>query len=284
MCYESKFRSPSAAREPIISVLNSLVDLVCQPGNLLLIVLVLGVLLLAFGRRRSGGTLLGVVTLAALAIAILPVVDWVSAPLENRFPRAALPPHIDGIVLLGGAIRLAMTEAHGEVALNNMAERITETLALAHRYPGVPIVVSGGSNSAVKDTNLTEAAAMRTLLVEDGVAPDRIVVEGRARNTYENAVFSQQVAQPQPGQIWVLVTSANHMPRAVGCFRKVGWSVLPDPVDYHSAPSPSLEFNFGGNLDALTPAVHEWIGLVAYRLLGRIDQFFPGPAKEDANG
>ena len=152
-------------------------------------------------------------------------------------------------------------------------------MALARRYPGVPVVVSGGNGSGFPDqSRLTEAAAMRKLLVEDGVNADRVVMEDRSRNTFENAFYSKEVAKPQAGQVWLLVTSANAVPRAVGCFRHVGWDVLPVPVEYHSGGRGiTVDFDFAGELDGLRDPVHEWIGLVAYRLLGRVDSFFSWP-------
>lgn len=263
----------------MVSLLSGVVDALTRPGNLLLLMFVVGALLLAFGRRRAGGTLVALTAIFSVAIMLLPVVGWVSAPLENRFPPPQLPEHIDGIVLLGGAIRMKMTEVHGQVALNRMGERLTETVALARRYPGVPVVVSGGNGPAFpRPGRLTEAAAMRKLLVEDGVNASRIVVEDRSRNTFENALYSKAVAKPQAGQVWLMVTSADAVPRAVGCFRHVGWEVIPVPVEYHSGGrGMSIDFDFAGELDGLRDPVHEWIGLVAYRLLGRIDSFFPGP-------
>lgn len=261
--------------------MSGLVDALTRPGNLLLLIFIVGALLLTFGHRRSGSSLVGFAAMFAVAIMLLPIDGWVSAPLENRFPPPQLPEHVDGIILLGGAIRMKMTEVHGQVALNRMGERMTETLALARRYPDVPVLVSGGSASAFPQPGrLTEAAAMRNLLVEDGVNPGRIVMEDRSRNTCENALFSKEVANPRAGQIWLLVTSANAVPRAVGCFRHVGWDVLPIPVEYHSGGrGMNIDFDFAGELDGLRDPVHEWIGLVAYRLLGRIDSFFPGPRR-----
>ena len=86
-----------------------------------------------------------------------------------------------------------------------------------------------------------EAAATRGCSSRDGLDARRILVETRSRNTYENAVYSKELAQPQPGQIWLLVTSANHMPRAVGCFRAVGFDVIPYPVDYDTGPDAQAD-------------------------------------------
>jgi uncharacterized SAM-binding protein YcdF (DUF218 family) len=125
---------------------------------------------------------------------------------------------------------------------------------------------------------MSEAEAMRAVLLADGVADDRILVEGRSRNTVENALFAQKLAQPKPGETWILVTSATHMPRAVGCFRHIGWSVVPYPVDFRSDAPWSLEaVVLSRNLALFELAFHEWVGLVTYRLLGWTDTLFPSP-------
>ena len=124
-----------------------------------------------------------------------------------------------------------------------------------------------------------EDVTARAALVQAGIPADRVIYEAESRNTWENAVFSKEMVRPQPGERWVLVTSAMHMPRSVGIFRQVGWEVIPYPVDYrtkHDA-TPWLRFEFGQNLVILDDAVREWIGLTAYRLMGRTESLFPAP-------
>ena len=60
-----------------------------------------------------------------------------------------------------------------------------------------------------------------------GLEEGRVIYEDRSRNTTENAEFSRDIARPRPEETWLLITSAFHMPRAVGCFRRVGWNVVP---------------------------------------------------------
>jgi uncharacterized SAM-binding protein YcdF (DUF218 family) len=254
---------------------SKLFEVVADPGNFLVLLLAVGALLARRGRHR-GRFLVGLATIAMVVVTVFPVGGWALVPLENRFPKTELPAKIEGVVLLGGAVRLAVTRAHGETALNGMATRITETMALSYRYPNVPVVISGGDPDVFTRGGINEAEATRRLLVSMGLDPRRIVLDDRSRNTYENAVDSKAVAKPAPGETWVLVTSANHMPRAVGCFRAVGWQVVPDPVDYETSGA-IVSIDFASNLYTLMLAEHEWLGLVAYRLLGRIDSFFPGP-------
>lgn len=260
-------------------VFSKLFWIVAQPGNLLLLLLLAGVVWSAASTRRRGFPLVVLAALGFLAVTVLPVGDWVVAPLEARFPSPRpLPERIDGIIVLGGAVDTVGSQAHGQVALNDAAERLTMAAALARRYPAARLVLSGGNGEIVPGA-VTEAAVMRTLLVSLGVDAHRLVLEDRSRNTIENAVYSKALAQPQPGQTWLLVTSAAHMPRAVGCFRHVGWDVLPYPVDYQTGRALTPDrFELGDGLALFDHGVREWVGLVAYRLLGRIDTLFPAPS------
>jgi uncharacterized SAM-binding protein YcdF (DUF218 family) len=117
-------------------------------------------------------------------------------------------------------------------------------------------------------------------LQDAGVAADRIIVEGRSRNTHENAVFTRDIVKPKPGDRWYLVTSAYHMPRSMGLFRKAGFDVTAYPVDYRTRGPQDLTRLFEripGGLARTDLGANEWIGLVAYRLLGRIDDVLPAP-------
>jgi uncharacterized SAM-binding protein YcdF (DUF218 family) len=247
------------------------------PGNLLLLLLLAALVAMARDRRRRGLVAAFAVALTLFAVAILPVGQWLAAPLENRFPVPAVPERVDGIVLLGGAVAPAVSRAHGRIALNEAAERITETLALMQRHPEAKVVVTGGEAALWPRPDEEEAKQMRALLVELGVAPERVLSEDRSRNTYENAVMSRALVQPKPGETWLLVTSAAHMPRAVGCFRHVGWEVLPYPVDFRTEDHPLPVLLLSAHLALLDFAAKEWVGLAAYRLLGRTDTLFPAP-------
>ncbi len=260
----------------MVFVLSKLFWAVFAPGNLLLLLVLVGLMVPRGGRRRSARLALAA-ALALLAVAVLPIGQWVVAPLEARFPQPQLPAHIDGIIVLGGAVEPDITRAHGQVALDGAASRITETLAIALRHPEAKLLLSGGDASILPRPGEREADDTRRLFIELGVPPERILIEDRSRNTFENALFSRRVAAPKPGETWVLVTSAMHMPRAVGCFGEVGWNVLPYPVDYRTEAHPLPDFKLAEHLELLDLAAKEWVGLVAYRLLGRTDALLPGP-------
>jgi len=272
-------------------VVSKLLWFVAAPGNLLLLVLLAGVLRAVWTRRRRGLILIAAPTLGFLAIAMLPVGPWLTQPLENRFPTIAAPTRVDGIILLGGSIDPGLSRARGQIALIAAAGRVTETAALARRFPAARVVISGGDPSIVPTSlpgaipgavpeAMSEAAATRDLLVELGAPAERIELEGRSRNTEENAVFSLAVAQPKPGEIWLLVPSAMHMPRAVGCFRRAGWAdITPYPVDYRTSTTigTGLGLLLADDLVLVNFATKEWLGLVAYYALGRTDALFPAP-------
>ncbi len=201
------------------------------------------------------------------------------SPLEATFSRPVLPEKVDGIVVLGGGFEGAINLVRGGYDLNSGGDRFVETAVLARRFPQAKVVVSGGTGTLVLDGEADAVTAPR-LLAALGVAPERLVLENRSRNTYENAVFTRELVSPQPGETWLLVTSAFHMPRAIGLFRKAGFPVVPWPVDYRTSGTEGLGLMRDNPVDSLqttTMAIREWIGLVAYFLSGRIDQLVPGP-------
>ena len=146
--------------------------------------------------------------------------------------------------------------------------------------PDARIVFTGGSGSLFIADN-PEASVAKKHLVELGVDPARVTLETRSRNTDENARFTAALVHPKPGQRWFLVTSAFHMPRAMGLFEKAGFDVVPYPVAFRTTKSEALPlFTFGGaadNFRFFETALREWVGLVMYRATGRTDRFFPGP-------
>jgi uncharacterized SAM-binding protein YcdF (DUF218 family) len=171
-----------------------------------------------------------------------------------------------------------LTAAHGIPALNGAAERMTEAVALARRHPQARIVFTGGT-SRIAGGGPAEMDTARRLFADLGLSPDRVVLEGEARNTWENAVLTRRLVEPKPGETWLLLTSASHMPRSVGCFRAAGWQVVPWPVNYTTGRDPDLWWNwpFPTRLSQAEWAMREWVGLIAYHFMGRTDAWFPAP-------
>lgn len=124
----------------------------------------------------------------------------------------------------------------------------------------------------------TEAESAERLFVQLGIDRSRLILEGQSRNTAENAAFTATVLQGRKSI--ALVTSSFHMPRSVGLFRAQGLDVLPWPTDFRSQGNESFGPDLANpvlNLEVLSVAMREWIGLGAYYLSGRIDHILPGP-------
>jgi uncharacterized SAM-binding protein YcdF (DUF218 family) len=260
--------------------LSKILGFFAYPSNVLIAIGLLGLVLLLTRFTRLASWLI-VTSLVLIAVAGLsPLGNALILPLEQRFPpwdASRGPP--DGIVLLGGMISPDVSAARGAVALNEAAERITVTAELARRYPNARIVLTGGSNALIFDEGIEAVFAVRQLEAL-GVAHDRVAADEQARNTIENAVFSRLVANPKPGERWLLVTSAYHMPRAMAVFRAAGFPVEAYPVDWRTRGPIDMVRPFaslGDGLRRTDTAVHEWAGLLAYRLTGKTADLFPAP-------
>jgi uncharacterized SAM-binding protein YcdF (DUF218 family) len=263
--------------------LSKILGFFASPSNLVISIGLLGLLLLPTRFARAGRAL-AFASLIVLAIfGLSPVGNALMIPLEDRFPRwDAARGAPDGIIVLGGAISPDVSAARDEVALNEAAERLTVAAELARRYPAVRIVFSGGSGALIYDEGAEAPFALR-LLEDLGIPRARILLEDRSRNTVENAIFSKALIQPKPGERWLLLTSAHHLPRAIGVFRKMGFPVEPYPVDWRTRGAADALRPFatlGDGLRRSDTAVREWVGLAVYWLTGRSSALFPSPTSE----
>lgn len=249
------------------------------PSNLLILLGLAGLLLMATRFKRAGKRLAVTSLILMALLAFLPLGAVLGNVLENRFPPwDASRGAPDGIIVLGGAISPGLSQQHGEVVLNGDAGRITIIPKLARDYPNARIVYSGG-DATLRADGLPEGNFLYPLLERFGVPRERVALELRSRNTEENAVYTQELVKPKPGERWLLITSAQHMPRAVGSFRQAGFPVEAYPVSWHTRRRVSLwpGMVFGGGLARLDFSVHEWIGLLTYWLTGRTGELLPGP-------
>jgi uncharacterized SAM-binding protein YcdF (DUF218 family) len=251
--------------------LAKIVGLIASLGTILLVALFLGCALLWHARSRQMGRI--VVTIVALGFAVIaltPLQPLLTGLLEDRFkPHPELPAKIDGIIILGGMIRPEVSAARGQPSLNDAAERLWAGAQLARLHPEAKLVFSGGSADPF-DSSAKESIFALQALEAMGLSGDRIVIEDQSRNTYENALYSRKIANPEPGQTWILVTSALHMPRAALVFAHQNWPMIPWPVNFLT----------GGRVDwvnedialqrlyLFSRTLHEYVGLVYYRLRG----------------
>ncbi len=261
-------------------ILSKILGFFALPSNVLIVIGLVGLALLCtrFTRFASWLVVTSVVLIAVAGLS--PLGNTLILPLEQRFPAwDASRGAPDGIVVLGGAITPDISAARGAVALNKAAERVTATVELARRYPNARIIFSGGNAALLADEPAEAAIAVREFEAL-GVAHDRITAEEQSRNTIENAVFSRLLADPKPGQRWLLVTSAFHMPRAIAAFRAAGFPVEAYPVDWRTrGPIDALRpfTRLSDGLNQTDTAVREWVGLFVYRLTGKTTELFPSP-------
>jgi uncharacterized SAM-binding protein YcdF (DUF218 family) len=197
----------------------------------------------------------------ALAMAgFTPVGTWLMLPLENRFPQWQTGAHAapDGIIVLGG----------------EAGARISALAELSRHFPQARLVYSGPGERIFAAEELLKTFARL------GGDPSRIIMEARSRSTFENAVYSNELIKPNLGERWLLVTSAMHMPRAIGSFRHAGFRVEAYPVESNTDDNAHVSSAFTAGRKAfseLDTAMREWTALAAYRLMGRTDALFPAP-------
>lgn len=264
--------------------LSKIFTFVLQPSSLLWLAFLFGLVLREWAPRwRRTGLRLSILALVALFVAGLsPLSNALLLPLEERFATAtpqSITGQVAGIILLGGAEDGWVSTGRGGLAVNEAAERITETARLARAHPEAKIVVTGGV-ARLLGTGAEGSSAVAEFFRDMGIAPDRLIVETKSRNTHENATFTLALIEPKPGETWLLITSAYHMPRSVGVFRKAGLEPKAYPVDYrlHGAVDTTRWFeSLPSGLKRFDLAVKEWAGLLAYWLSGRTSALLPSP-------
>ena len=264
-------------------VLSKTIGIMLMPTNFLIGLGLLGALLLAT-RFASLGRKLLIASIALLAICgFSPLGNWLLYPLEQRFPPwDAARGAPDGIVVLGGSIDADRSAAHNVAVVGGAADRIIAAAALARRYPNARVIFSGGSANLIS-YDAKEADYAASLFESLGISRDRLIMERLSRNTLENAEFSKAIAVPKGGERWLLVTSAYHMPRSVGLFRKAGFAVEPYPVDWRvggRADLLSFRIFSADGLASVDRGFREWVGLAAYRISGKTGEFWPGPQSQ----
>lgn len=263
-------------------ILAKTLGIVAIPSNLIMFIVICGFILWCTRYARLGRrlTVAGIVLL--LIAGVTPIGTALLLPLENRFPRwdetRGAP---DGIVVLGGVINPHISRLRHEVTFGSSVQRLLAAADLHRRYPKARVVFTGG-NPSLLFPGKGESDLAVSFLEHWGVPESDIGVDSAARDTMENAVNAKKLAAPKPGERWLLVTSALHMPRAMGLFRAAGFPIEAYPVDYQTGGGHDIlgvPSSLLGGVGRLDVAVHEWEGLLIDWLTGRSASLFPGPAK-----
>jgi uncharacterized SAM-binding protein YcdF (DUF218 family) len=222
-----------------------------------------------FGRRPRRWP-----ALAAAGVLVLFSLEAVSnrliAALEADAPRTyRAGERYDAVVLLGGALDHKASKDSGQLAFNENVERLHATFDLLREGKARDAILSGGV--AEPGDEIVEGQALADQLAAWGIDRARLVVEGEARNTRENAAFSKRIVDARGYKRVVIVTSAFHMRRAADAFRGAGLAVdtLPvDPRSYDPSKHATSWLPRASHLHDSTFALRELAGRWVYRLVG----------------
>lgn len=205
-----------------------LLNLLLPPASLLLLMLTGFILLRRY--RNTGRLLIAAGFVLLYSLSLNPVADRLIRSLEASYPRLPDGPvKADAIVVLSGGARDLSWLPAGPEPSESSLERLVGAVQLARKHR-LPLVITGGSGEPMPGA-VREADAMADAAIRLGFPAENIVIENRSRNTWENA---EAVRKLLPERTIILVTSAFHMRRSIGMFKKQGFSVLPAPAGYRS--------------------------------------------------
>ena len=262
-------------------ILSKYLWAIFQPANLLFILIIVGLTFYFFNKQKTATKIFIFSSIIITFISLFPISNWLISPLENRFYEVNLNTEIHGIIVLGGAEQVSLSDNELKMSFNGRIDRLFHFVDLGRKYPNAIMLFAGGNGGINKSKN-TESDIAKRFFDFLNFESNRIIFEKKSRNTYENALFSMKLIKPKPSENWILITSAVSMPRAVGCFNNLQWNVIPYPVDFllnKTAKNSYFNFNFANGLKNINKASFEWLGLLVYYLLDRTDTLFPGPKK-----
>jgi uncharacterized SAM-binding protein YcdF (DUF218 family) len=269
---------------PAEAPVRQVIDFLTTPSTFLLTLCCLGLLLLLLHRHRAAAVSLAAGLGGFLVFGFTSASELAIAPLTQRFPpldlERAEPPF--GIVVLGAGLNEVHAAHAGTLMeLEEGGEAVPTAALLARRYPEARIVLSGGNGTGFPPPPLRGADGMRRLLLEFGVAPERIAIDPASATTFERARNTLALIGEDRDEVWWAITPAHRMPRLIGTYRRQGFEPVPVPVDYRWIPPfvPTYLYAFTDGLRLTDEGIHEWRGLLLYRAEGKIDDVFPGPRR-----
>lgn len=253
-------------------ILSKVLDFFLTP-SIWLVGLLLGGLLIRNGRWRKrllAAAALGLLIFTNPVLINEALLAWEKPPVALR----QLTRSDAGILLTG--ITQGRKSPHDRVYVQQGADRLLHTLWLYRAGRIRRVLITGGSGALngplTKPVAQTEAEELRVLLRLAGVPARDILVETRSRNTRENALFTKELLARHPEiKSTVLITSAFHQRRAIGCFAKVGLHPQPFPASFYSTDrrfSPDMLLPADQPLALWGILLHEMAGYVVYKVLG----------------
>jgi len=259
----------------MFTILSKFIVLPVYPVGLTIVLLVLGTVAIFFQRRKLGLWLLISSGLTLYFFSAGPVPGFLVRSLEKQYlPQTAFPPATAIVLLSGGEGPKTPPRLYDEI--NAAGDRILYAARLARQRAAPRLIITGGNIDFFRKIEGSQAQAASRLCTELlGVDSSCILLENRARTTWENGFYTKKMLDSLKLPLTViLVTSAIHMPRSVAIFRKLGMTVYPAPTDFLADDSSQFNiislFPTSGTLDNSSNALHELYGIVAYKILGRL--------------
>lgn len=254
-------------------ILSKIIWFLLAPLNFLTICTTLGLLFLRLKKSRAAFACFVISMIVFIIIGILPTGQNLTHYLETRYSKPeSMPAHVDGIIILGGAVESDASQISHMTEFNNAVDRVTAAMILSHKYPNAKIVFSGGSGRLIHNERV-DSVDMKIFLKDMQFDTAKVVYEDQSRTTSENLINSKNKIHPKPDETWLLITSAAHMPRAMGVAQQLGWGLIPYPVDYRG-PGRYLwvtqKFDVLDNFYLADLALREMLGIAAYKMNGKI--------------
>lgn len=258
-----------------------------SPLNLVALLFITALAIMSFVSWKAGYRLLIFTALLFLLPGLTSMGSLALHPLESYYERPQtkdLPDKIDGIILLGGFLKIEQSSNYGYPVYNASANRFIDFVKLLQAYPDAKAVYTGGTGLLNEAENSPYTFVQKDLKAL-GIEPVRVGFEFKSKNTYQNAILSKGKFDPGPDETWILVTSAFHMPRSVSVFCSADWPVIPYPTAHIQPKKVSFapSFHFLDEYFKLDVALKEWIGIVAYRVFGKTDVLLPPPHKKESD-
>ena len=255
--------------------LSKILWLIVNPFNIFIFITLFTMFLYFINFRRLSLIIYLINFIFIALISFFPIGSYLTYIIEKEFhTNTKIPKRVDGILILGGATNPLLFKEFDQISLNGSAERLVESVMIIRKFEKAKVIFSGGSG-IVNRSDLGHSQVAKLFYKKMGVDINKIFFEDKSRNTHENIIYSKKIAKPKKNENWLLITSAFHMKRALLIAEKNNWKLIPYAVDFKNVKEFKLipNLNLLSNLNSFQSGLHEWLGLVAYYLMGRTDKF-----------
>lgn len=266
-----------------MGLLKDIADFLTTPSQFFLICIICGLVAVILYRRRLALIALSMGLTGFIAFGFTSLSEALIAPLVTRFPPADLatadPPF--GLIVLGAGLSEGHARHNGALMeLVDGAEAVPTAALLAARFPEARIIVTGGTGTGFPAAPERAVDGMRRLLMEFGVAEDRIMIDPNSPTTEARVINTLALVGEDRDQTWWAITPAHRMPRLMGIYRKQGFDPVPFPIDFKWIPPFDYRYfyRFTDGLALTDDGAHEWRGLLYYYLSGKTETLFPAPS------